>query len=104
MATTFNPEISNLIKNEGGTVVYSAGNIIVASEISEELYRELLKSPYIDTLEVLPLKRYNEKQTTDIPTVTVDSKTVAFEDISVDDDDDDDENVPGASDGGAAAG
>ena len=98
MATTFNPEISNLIKNEGGAVVFSSGNIIVASEISEELYIELLKSPYVDSLEVLPLKRYSNTQTSDIPTVSIENTTVAFEDLS-NETPDDDENVPG---GGAA--
>lgn len=99
MATTFNPEISNLIKNEGGAVVYQSGNIIVASEISEELYRELLKSPYIESLEVLPLKRYSNTQTSDIPTVTVQNTTVAFDDLS-NETTEDNENVSGA--GGAA--
>lgn len=98
MATTFNPEISNLIRNEGGAVVYQSGNIIVASEISEELYRELLKSPYIDSLEVLPLKRYSNRQTSDIPTVSVQNTSVAFDDLS-NENTNDDENVPG---GGAA--
>jgi len=96
---TFNPEISNLITSEGGSVVYQTGNIIVASEISEELYRELLKSPYIESLEVLPLKRYGNIQTSDIPTVTIQDTTVAFDDLS-NENPSDGENVPGA--GGAA--
>lgn len=95
MATTFNPEISELINNEGGTVVYTSGNIIVASEISEELYRELVKSPYIETLEVLPLKRYNINQITDIPTVTYQNKSVAFDDLT--NIIEDDENEEGGS-------
>jgi len=99
IASTFNPEISNLIKNEGGSVVYQSGNIIVASEISEELYRELLKSPYIEALEVLPLKRYSNNQTSDIPTVTVQNTTIAFQNLS-NESTDDSENVPGA--GGVA--
>lgn len=98
MATTFNPEISNLINNEGGTVIYSSGNIIVASEISDELYRELLKSPYIETLEVLPLKRYSVTQKTDIPTITVNNQSVAFEDISTTTED----NTENQSGGGTA--
>jgi len=93
--STFNTEISNLIKNEGGGVVYQSGNIIVASEISEELYRELLKNSYIDSLEVLPLKRYSNNQTSDIPTVTIQNTTVDFDDLS-NENIDDDENVPGA--------
>lgn len=92
---TFNPEISKLITIEGGSVVYQAGNIIVASEISEELYRELLKSPYIERLEVLPLKRYGNIQTSDLPTVTIQDTTVAFDDLS-NENSNNDENVPGA--------
>jgi hypothetical protein len=95
MATTFNPEISNLVTNEGGTVIYSSGNIIIASEVSEELYRELLKSPYIDSLEVLPLKRYNKTQKIDVPTVTVGNTTVAFDDLETETQDT--ENIPGAA-------
>ena len=100
MATTFNPEISNLINNEGGTVIYSSGNILIASEISEELYRELLKSPYIITLEVLPLKRYSMTQKTDIPTITVKNQTKPFNDIPVSDENTDNENESGGGDTG----
>lgn len=92
---TFNPEISNLITIEGGSVVYQSGNIIVASEISEELYRELLKNPYIESLEVLPLKRYDNIQTSDLPTVTIQNTTVAFDDLS-NENSDGDEDVPGS--------
>jgi hypothetical protein len=35
-------------------------NVIMASEISEAQYRELLNSQYIDKLDVLPLKRYGD--------------------------------------------
>ena len=95
MASTFNPEISNLIKNEGGSVVYQSGNIIVASEVSQELFRELLKSPYIESLEALPLKRYSNRETTDIPTVTLQNTSIAFQDLS-NESTDNSENVPGA--------
>ncbi len=101
MATTFNPEISELIKNEGGSIIYSSGNIIIGSEISEELYRELLKSSYIESIEVLPLKQYNTNQKVDTPIITIDNKTIAFDDLS-NENVDDDENVPGA--GGINAG
>ena len=55
---TYSNEIKAQIVASGGTVVFVKDNIIMASEISEEQYRELLKSPYIDKLDVLPLKRY----------------------------------------------
>ena len=56
--STYVDDIKKEIINSGGTIVFMKDNIIVASEISEAQYRELLKSPYIDKLDVLPLKRY----------------------------------------------
>lgn len=57
-STTYVDEIKKEIILSGGTVIHVRNNIIVASEISEAEYRELLKNPYIDKLDVLPLKRY----------------------------------------------
>ena len=94
IASTYNPEIANLISNEGGAVVYQSGNIIVASEVSVELFQELIKSPYIESLETLPLKSYTNTQTTDSTRVTYKNTTVAFGDL--DNEIIDDENVPGA--------
>ena len=54
-------EIKDQIVNSGGTIVFMKNNVIVASEISEAEYRELLNSPYIDKLDVLPLKRYGNE-------------------------------------------
>jgi len=54
-------EISNQIVTSGGTIVFTKDNIIVASEISEEQYRKLLESPYINKLDILPLKRYSNE-------------------------------------------
>ena len=51
-------EIKEQILTSGGTIVFMKDNIIVASEISEVEYRELLNNPFIDKLDVLPLKRY----------------------------------------------
>jgi len=56
----YNSEIENIIKIHGGTVVYSYNNIIMASEISEELYGELKKNPNIGYLESLPLKKFGD--------------------------------------------
>ncbi len=95
MATTYNPEISNIVKREGGSVIYSSGNILVVSEVSQELYIELLKNPHIDSLEVLPLKKYSVNQTTIKPTAEIDNHIVAFDDIESDDSGDDSGNVPG---------
>ena len=97
MATTFNPEISKLINNEGGTVIYSSGNILIASEISEELYRELLKSPYIESVKDLPLKRYSTTQKIDIPTVTIQNQSVAFDDLTNVSEENDDNEEGGSS-------
>lgn len=56
----YNSSIEYDINKNGGTVIYSYNNIIIASEISEELYNELQKNPYIDYIESLPLKKYGE--------------------------------------------
>ncbi len=58
---TYVNEIKENIINSGGTVIFTNDNIIMASEISESQYRELLKSPYIDKMDVLPLKRYKNE-------------------------------------------
>ena len=55
---TYNDEIKNAIVASGGTIVFMKDNIMVASEISEAQYRELLNNPYISKLDILPLKRY----------------------------------------------
>jgi hypothetical protein len=62
MAYTFNPEISEIITSEGAKVIYSAGNIIIASEVSEELIIELFQNPKIEDIEMLPLKEYSTTQ------------------------------------------
>lgn len=54
----YNTSIENEIKNYGGSVLYKFNNIIIASEISETVYKELLKNPDIDYIESLPLKKY----------------------------------------------
>ena len=58
---TYSEEIKTEIVNSGGTIIFMKDDIIVASEISEEQYRELLNNPYVDKLDVLPLKRYGNK-------------------------------------------
>lgn len=57
---TYSSAIEDSIKQNGGSVVYSYNNIIVASEISETLYNELQKNPNIDYIESLALKQYGE--------------------------------------------
>ena len=56
----YNSEIEDTIRTHGGTVAYSYNNVIMASEISETLYNELKKSPYIDYMESLPLKKFGD--------------------------------------------
>jgi hypothetical protein len=55
---TYSDDIKNQIVASGGTIIHVKDNIIIASEISEAEYRELLNNPYIDKLDVLPFKRY----------------------------------------------
>lgn len=56
--TTYVDDIKSEIIASGGTIIHVRNNIIIASEISESEYRELLKNPYIDKLDVIPFKRY----------------------------------------------
>jgi len=56
----YNSQIEDVIRKQGGTVAYSYNNLIMASEISENLYNELKKNPNIDYIESLPLKKYGE--------------------------------------------
>lgn len=56
----YNSLIETDINQHGGTVVYSYNNIIMASDISEELYNELQKNPYIDYIQDLPLKKFGQ--------------------------------------------
>lgn len=51
-------EIKDEIILSGGTIIFTKDNLIIATEVSEDEYRELLKNPYIDKLDVLPAKRY----------------------------------------------
>lgn len=55
---TYTNEIKEQIVLSGGTIIFIKDNVIMASEISEAEYSELLNNPYIDKLDVLPLKRY----------------------------------------------
>ena len=55
---TYSEDIKEEIVNSGGTIIFMRDNVIMASEISEAQYRELLNSPYIEKMDVLPLKRY----------------------------------------------
>lgn len=57
---TYSSAIEDSIRQNGGSVVYSYNNIIVASEISETLYNELQKNPNIDYIESLALKQYGD--------------------------------------------
>lgn len=57
---TYSNDIKEQIVSSGGTIIFMRDNVIMASEISEAQYRELLISPYIEKLSVLPLKRYGD--------------------------------------------
>lgn len=59
----YNSEVETSVKQNGGTVLYSYNNIIIASEISESFYNELQKNPYIEYIDSLPLKKYGDVNT-----------------------------------------
>jgi len=59
--TTYSNEIKDQITTSGATIVFIKDNVILASEISEAQYRELLTNPYVDKIDVLPLKRYGNE-------------------------------------------
>lgn len=67
---TYNNDITDNIIASGGTVVFVKDNLIIASEISEMQYRELLQNPYISKIDVLPLKRYGYDYSTYIKSDT----------------------------------
>lgn len=56
-------EIKDEIISSGGTIVFMRDNILMASEVSEAEYRQLLNNPYISKLDILPLKRYGNQGT-----------------------------------------
>lgn len=58
---TYNDEIIDYISTSGGTVVFQRDNVVMASEISEAQYRELLNNPYVTKIDILPLKRYKNE-------------------------------------------
>lgn len=55
---TYNDYIKNNILISGGTIIFTRDNVIMASEISEEQYQALMNDPYVDKVDILPLKRY----------------------------------------------
>ena len=54
----YKTSIEDDVKVNGGTVIYSYNNIIIASEISEEFFAQLQANPNIDFIGDLPLKKY----------------------------------------------
>lgn len=56
----FNASIEKDIKKHGGTVIYSYNNLIIATEIDDNLFAELKKNPFIEYIEDLPMKRYGD--------------------------------------------
>ena len=53
-----NSLVESDIKYQGGTILYSYNNIIIASEISDTYWIELQKNPNVDYIQDLPLKQY----------------------------------------------
>ena len=79
---TYTSILKDSIIKSGGTVVFIRDNLMLATEVSEAQYRELLNSPYIDKIDVLPIKRYGndivqyEEVVTNEPMISVDSVVV----------------------------
>ena len=55
---TYVSTLKDSIIKSGGTVVFIRDNVMLATEISEAQYRDLLNNPYVDKIDVLPIKRY----------------------------------------------
>jgi hypothetical protein len=60
--TNYNDVIKKEIINSGGTIIFVKNNCIIASEITEGQYRDFLKNPYIEKIDVVPLKSYGDAQ------------------------------------------
>lgn len=57
---SYNSSIEDIINTQGGTILYSYDNIIIASEITDSFYSELSKNPNIEYIDSLPLKKYGD--------------------------------------------
>jgi hypothetical protein len=57
----YNGTVKEIITNSGGTIVFVKDNMIIASEISESLYRDLLKNAQVEKIDIVPLKTYDYK-------------------------------------------
>lgn len=76
---TYNNEVKAIIEKNGGKVIYSSGNIIVATDISMQLARQLsLERELIETFTQLPLKP-NMKNYTPTLLEDVDSAEIIIE-------------------------
>jgi hypothetical protein len=58
MTQSYVNEIKIQLARSGSTVVFTKDNVIIATEVSEAQYRELLNNSYIEKMDVLSLKRY----------------------------------------------
>jgi hypothetical protein len=85
----YNSQIEENISQNGGTILYSYNNIIIASEINDALFDELQKNTNIEYIKDLPLKKYGEidysfinqldiskLDISGITTETIDNKTI----------------------------
>jgi len=57
---SYNSSIESIINLQGGTILYSYDNMIIASEITDSFYSELIKNPNIEYIDSLPLKKYGD--------------------------------------------
>jgi hypothetical protein len=56
----YNSEIINNISENGGSTLYSYNNVMIVSNVSEELYNDLLKDDKIAFMQDLPLKQFGQ--------------------------------------------
>lgn len=56
-----NKSIIDIIQNSGGTVLHEKYNVIVATDITDELYDSLINNQSIDKINILSLKKIKNK-------------------------------------------
>jgi len=71
----YNSEIIEDITQNGGTVVYSYNNIIIATEINEIFFNELNNNNNIEFIKDIPMKKYGEVSNNLVGQLDIDSLT-----------------------------
>jgi hypothetical protein len=58
---SYSEDISKQLILSGGTIIMIRDNVILATEVSEEQFRWLLDNPFIEKMDLLPLKRWRDE-------------------------------------------